>query len=193
MQKSGKNEQGFTLIETIAVILLAGIISAVLGMAIVQGVKSYVFGRTNVTISQKAQLAIARMERELRTMTAIDPDNSNADCIRYKRENASQYYRAIGVHADSLRMNVTDGSDASCPSGGNPGNILTDRVADFSFSYKDNSGSPPGASPPDSFENLRSVHISLKADRQGDSRAEDFNLVVCPRNNGLLNAPGKNE
>ena len=189
MQQVGKNEQGFTLIETIAVILLVGIISAVLGMAIVQGVKSYVFGRTNVAISQKARLALARMDRELRAITEIDDITSNGTCIRYKRETAALEFRTIGIEADSLRMNVIDGSDAPCPSAGNPGSPLLDNVSSFTLQYEDDAGNL-GPNPPPLLENLRAVHIELTVSRIDSNRTESFSAVISPRNTGLPNAPG---
>ena len=190
MQQPVKNEQGFTLIETIAVLLLMGIITAVLGMAIVQGVKGYVFGRQNVAVSQKAQLALARMERELRAITEIDT-SSDATCIRYQRETDSLYFRSIGLHANSLRMNTAVDADAACPGGGTPGDLLLDRVSSFSLDYEDEQGNiTADGQPPDELENLRAIHISLTVNRLDSSRTEDFSLIVSPRNNGLLNAPG---
>ncbi|MCF8026526.1 MAG: prepilin-type N-terminal cleavage/methylation domain-containing protein [Desulfobacteraceae bacterium] len=188
MQKAGKNEQGFTLIEIIAVIVLVGVISAVLGMAIVQGVKSYVFGRTNVAISQKAQLALARMDRELRALTDIDT-NSDGTCIRYKRETAAPEFRTIGIQADSVRINVIDGSDAPCPSAGDPGSLLLDNVSSFTLQYEDDAGNLL-ANPPTLLENLRAIHIELTVSRIDSGRTESFSVVVSPRNTGLPNAPG---
>lgn len=188
MQKPEKNEQGFTLIETIAVILLVGIISAVLGMAIVQGVKSYIFGRTNVAVSQKAQLALARMDRELRALTDIDTD-SDGTCIRYKRETVAQQFRAIGVHAGSIKLNTIDDSDAPCPSDGSPGSLLLDNVSGFTLQYEDDQENMR-SNPPDLLENLHAIHIDLSVSRADSGRTENFSLVVTPRNNGLLNAPG---
>ncbi|MCF8026619.1 MAG: prepilin-type N-terminal cleavage/methylation domain-containing protein [Desulfobacteraceae bacterium] len=189
MQQTDKKEQGFTLIETIAVILLVGIISAVLGMAIVQGVKSYVFGRTNVAISQKARLALARMDRELRAITEIDDTTSNDTCIRYKRETAALEFRTIGIEADSLRMNVIDGSDAPCPSTGDPGSLLLDNVSNFTLQYEDDAGSLL-ANPPPLLENLRAIHIEITVSRIDSGRTESFSVVISPRNTGLPNAPG---
>lgn len=191
MQQTAANERGFTLIETIAVLLLMGIITAVLGMAIVQGVKGYVFGRQNVAVSQKAQLALARMERELRAITDIDASNSDDNCIRFKRETASLYFRSIGLHANSLRMNTAADADAACPGGGAPGHLLLDRVSGFSIDYEDEQGNfTTDGQPPDELKSLRAIHINLTVNRLDSNRSENFSLIVNPRNNGLLNAPG---
>ncbi|MFP4571580.1 MAG: type II secretion system protein J [Desulfobacterales bacterium] len=182
MKQQGKNNQGFTLIETIAVIMLVGIISAVLGLAIVQGAKSYVFARSNVSISQKAQLAVARIERELQAITAIDSLRSGNDCIRYKRETANQNYRTIGWNENENRLEMDAAEDADCPV---DGNILIGNVADFLISYE-----PDGV---DDLENLHTIDITLTVTRADSDRTETFDLVVNPRNNGRLNAPGSTE
>lgn len=189
METPNKREAGFTLIETIAVILLVGIISAVIGLAIVQGVKGYVFARQNVAVSQKAQLALARMERELKAITQIDTTSSAGNCIRYKRQTASTYFRAIGLHAGGIQMNAAAAADAPCPSPADPGNLLLDNIASFSIRYEDE-GQNLAPTPPTLLENLRAVHISLTVSRADSGRAENFSIVVAPRNNGLLNAPG---
>lgn len=190
VQQAQKNQQGFTLIETIAVLVLVGIVSVVLGLAIVQAAKTYVFARTNVSISQKAQLALARIDRELRSLTAIDPLNSGPACIRYKRETASRYFRTIGLHEGSLRMNAPAGIDADCPSAGNPGDILVDDVNAFSIGYEDGDGNM-FAGPPGELADLRAVHIGITIGRADRTREENFSIVVNPRNNGLLNGPGE--
>ena len=202
MEPAEKNEQGFTLIETIAVILLVGIISAVLGMAIVQGVKSYVFARTNVSFSQKAQLAMARMERELRAITEIDVENSSGSCIRYKRQTASPYFRTIGLNGTEIQINAPEGADADCPDT-SPGHVLIDHVDTFSLQYEDDQGnltsSPPEdpappADPadPKDLKHLCAIEIVLTLNRPDSGNTENFSLVINPRNNSRLNAPGSN-
>lgn len=182
MKQPTKNNQGFTLIETIAVIMLVGIISAVLGLAIVQGVKSYVFARSNVSISQKAQLAVARIERELQAITEIDMEKSGNECIWYKLETPNQNFRAIGWNENENVLEMDAGEDADCPV---DGNILIGNVDDFLISYE-----PDGV---DNLEDLRAIQITLTVTRADSDRTETFDLVVNPRNNGRLNAPGSTE
>ena len=60
-----KGQKGFSLIEVIAVLVLVGIMAAVAGMGIVKGVQGYLFAKSNAALSEKANMAIARINREL--------------------------------------------------------------------------------------------------------------------------------
>ena len=82
-----KKEAGFTLIEIIAVLIIGGIMMTVAGMAIVTGMKGYLFARDNASITQKAQLAMTRLSRELMEVTAITDYTSSQ--VSYKRPDDS--------------------------------------------------------------------------------------------------------
>ncbi len=69
--KISNGESGFTLIEMIVVLVILGIVAVFLTNAIVYGVQSYVFARNANHLSQKAQLAMARINRELTDMSAV--------------------------------------------------------------------------------------------------------------------------
>ncbi len=58
-------QKGFSLIEVIAVLVLVGIMAAIAGMGIVKGVQGYLFAKSNAALSEKANMAIARINREL--------------------------------------------------------------------------------------------------------------------------------
>jgi len=61
-----KNRQeGFTLIEMIVVMILVGILAAGAGLGIITMVQGYLFSKDNAEISEKAQLALSRINREL--------------------------------------------------------------------------------------------------------------------------------
>ena len=63
-KKQHQRQQGFTLIEMIAVLILVGMMSAVAGLGIVKYVQGYLFAKDNAAISANAQLAIARISRD---------------------------------------------------------------------------------------------------------------------------------
>jgi prepilin-type N-terminal cleavage/methylation domain-containing protein len=65
------DEKGFTLIEAIVSLLLIGIMAAIAGMGLVKIVEGYVFAKQNAETAQKAQIAIARIVKELGAASAI--------------------------------------------------------------------------------------------------------------------------
>lgn len=64
MRKKNRQE-GFTLIEVIAVLIIVSILAAFAGLGIVSAVQGYMFSKDTAAISEKAQLALARINREL--------------------------------------------------------------------------------------------------------------------------------
>lgn len=71
MIKRPDNQKGFTLIELIITLVIVGVLSAVAGMGLVQVVNGYLLTKESATLSQKAQLAMARMVRELTSISTI--------------------------------------------------------------------------------------------------------------------------
>jgi len=72
---------GFTLIEMIVVLLLLGIVGVILSNVIVSSVQNYIFARNSDQISQKTQMAMARIVGEL--TNATDVIYASADRIAY--------------------------------------------------------------------------------------------------------------
>ena len=80
-------EAGFTLIEIIVTIIIAAILASIAGLGIVQGVKGYVFAWENSAMTQKAELAMARMSLELRDISNVT--NAESETITYTRDSSN--------------------------------------------------------------------------------------------------------
>ena len=91
-----KKQAGFTLIEIIATLVIAGILTAVAGMGIVQVVRGYTTTRENARIAEQAQLAIARITKEIIELMDI-PTASTATSL-YHQEYQRQQVTGIGHH-----------------------------------------------------------------------------------------------
>lgn len=182
------NESGFTLLEIIASLVLLSIMATMAGLWIVLGARGYVFTRENSIIVQKAGMVMARIERELLELSALDIAASDDGCIRFKAGTVSSYYRAIGLNGTELELKVSDSADCDCNTSGF---LLGDSISDFTISYEDSAGtSPVPSTPPADLEDLVAIHVDFTINRSDGTDAEKFETIVNPRNNGNPNGPG---
>ena len=185
-----KNENGFTLIEIIISLVIVGLMVSIVGILMVTGVQEYVFSKENVAVSQKTSIALKRLERELRGLTAIDAVNSDDTCIRYKLEMISPYYRAIGISGSAIELKTLPDADCDCAVNGD---TLINQVSNFTLAYENSSVSPSTVSstPPAALSDLSEIQVIFTLDllHSGDMQ-KTFELRINPRNNGNLNGPG---
>jgi len=165
-----KKEAGFTLIEVIASLIIIGIITAFAGMAIVTGVKGYVFARDNASISQKAQLAMFRMSRELMELTNV----TTADASRVTYERLNGVYT---IYVEDNKIKIASGGS---PSGGDE---LVDYVSSFALTYNPDAGGNSTWSVGNDIQLLYAVKITLALTRSDSSSDVAFSTVISPRNN----------
>jgi prepilin-type N-terminal cleavage/methylation domain-containing protein len=174
---------GFTLLEAIIVLVLVGIISAVAGMGIVRGVEGYMFARDNSAMTQKAQLALSRMSRELMEIQTVTAAGGTSIAFSAPMGSVSDN-RTIGL--DGTAVKIAEGATAL-----SAGDILVDNVAGggFTLTYTKSDGSAwvPGTDP---IKLLARINILLRLIRQdvGGGYLE-FTTTVNPRNTGNFNAP----
>lgn len=113
------NRKGFTLIEIIAVLVLMGIVFALAGGGIVAGVRGYLLARENALLTQKAQLALSRITREL---------HECHDCADPNPIGSSYNFRNIlGFRSINFANNQITLS----------GNPLVDQVVFFDMEYEE--------------------------------------------------------
>jgi prepilin-type N-terminal cleavage/methylation domain-containing protein len=84
------NKKGFTLIEVIVSLVLIGIMAAIAGMGLVKISEGYVFAKQNAETAQKAQIAIARIVKELGAATVINASPApTGTLVNYTRAESS--------------------------------------------------------------------------------------------------------
>jgi len=72
------NRRGFTLIEIITSLVVFAIIGVIAGMGMVSIAKGYVFTKKNAAGAQKAQIALARIVKELNSTCCITSGNQTS-------------------------------------------------------------------------------------------------------------------
>lgn len=166
---------GFTFIEILLSLMLLSILTAIFGMGLVAAMESYAFSRANADASQKGQLAMQRISRELSELVEIRTISFNPAYIIYSRvqdNDASPPSKVfMGIYHDGpdadlyLFSDIGELSELSI-SGDHSGKILLDHVHDFSLSFF--SGDEDWIFGTDPLNQLSTIQISLGLNR-GDA------------------------
>lgn len=177
-----KKESGFTLIEVIVTLILVGIMAAVAGLGIVTAVKGYVFAKDNTVIAGKAQVAMARMTRELTELRKITNVTANSvvfDTVK-SIDQANSVAVAIGQNATEIR--IATGSAGTTPViSDTAGAVLVDQVRNLSFAYKKDTDDWHIG---DDIRSLSHIVVSMTLSGAGGGSDFAFSTVINPRNNG---------
>ncbi len=174
--RNRENMRGFTLIEVIVSLILVGLLAAVGGMAIVQAVQGYMFVKDNATITQKAQLAMSRITREIVEMTGI---TANATTTVLPVSNVDRNV-TLGLNSRAIKI-APEGTQLS------DGDTLVDNVNTFALTYysKDSSGNDVIAnswSTASEIRELAAIDVNLQLERPSGGYLNFINRV-SPRNN----------
>lgn len=170
-----KNESGFTLIEIIVVLVLVGIVAVMVAMGFVTGIQGYIFARDMAPISQKANLAMSRLSRELMEISTVT--SANGTSVSFS--NGYGYSRAIALFGGSqIKINDT----ATIPDA-NTGYILIDNVSSFTLTYYNGTNVWSCCDA----KSLSSIKIDLVVNQTYGTTA--FSTTINPRNTGNYNAP----
>lgn len=132
-----KNKKGFTLIETIISLTLIGILVVIAGFGLTQIVNGYVTAKQNSDTVQKTQLAIAKISRELDTITNISAATGNS--ITYTRPGPIT--NTLALSGNTVQIN---------------GINMIDNVTTFALTYFDASGNVAATT-----ANIRRIDITL--------------------------------
>ena len=123
IRKKILSQKGFTLIETIAVLILVGIIVVFAGMGITSVIQGYLLTKMNAETTQKGQVTLTRLVKEFTVISSVDSGASSATSITF-----TSYKQGVaGTHVvswvgDNLLLD---------------GDILTDHVSGFDLGYYD--------------------------------------------------------
>jgi len=169
-----RNKAGFTLIEIMVSLVLVGLIATISGTAVITATRSYLFAKENDAITQKAQLALGRLNREFIELSEIK--DANGTCVVYESPNGRRAVAKVGsaVHFFS------DYAPTTCPSTG--GDILVNEVQTFSIMYNPSSGVSLWSMGQD-IRNLFAVSVQIVLARPDTGGSVPFYTTVSPRNN----------
>ncbi|MDZ7762151.1 MAG: type II secretion system protein [Desulfovermiculus sp.] len=98
-------EKGFTLIEMVATLVLVGIMAVGIAYLLVPGIQGYLFAQENAQLTQKVELAMTRLTRELRECYDCNGTEGEIDLsFTFTFEN-TQGNRDITLSNGDLKIN----------------------------------------------------------------------------------------
>ena len=164
--------QGFTLIEIVAALVLLGILTSVAGFGLVRVVDGYVFSRENTEMTQKAQLALARMTREIVELLDIEVAEKDKIVIQTHSDSDKRTKRTIGFDNNAVRVATDEETLNDAP-------VLVADVEKLEFTFFANDGSLWTVGK--SLEDLSMVDMALELRRSNGSTMV-FWARAAPRN-----------
>jgi prepilin-type N-terminal cleavage/methylation domain-containing protein len=107
-----RSKSGFTLIEVIVALILAGILAAVAGIGLVYVVQGFVFTRANAATLQKGQMAMSRITLELKNISLVSSPSTVSSLTYYSFKNDVKSKRSIQLNGDEVGIteSYTDGA-----------------------------------------------------------------------------------
>lgn len=177
MKSNGINNKGFSLVELIASLTLAGILAVALMTIVVTALNGFSLSRDAAGITQKANLALSRIRIELLNATRITTAEANR--IIYVTDDGTYEILKTG---NIITLEKTNAA-SPIPARTLVDNILADYGTDSFIAYEKRDAS--AWTPSDDMAELYAITLILKFTNYPGI----IQTMVNPRNNRIRNAP----
>jgi len=187
------NQSGFTIIEIIVVLVIMGVLAVGLSIGLIKSVEQYIFASEATQLSQKAQLAMARIKKELTDATAVSSISGNR--IVYTRpysppscQQATGCQYSIQQLNDQIFLGGTGVADRQ--------RVLINNVAAYAggnvfLTFKDFNDADWIVETGNTLNNLAKIEVLIIL-TYGANQTLTFNTTINPRQSTRLNAPKLN-
>lgn len=182
-----RRDSGFTLVEVIVTLVIAGVLASIAGMGIVTNARVYILARDNTAVAQKARFGLQRLTKELRERYMVDDASFSAGSTSITfnyQDGATQSPRSIALVSDTIKLTDSLVSPISTD------DTLIDGVNSFTLEYFKSDrttawidGTDPLDDPDDG---LWFITIELVLDWH-DGETQTFSTTVTPRQRRVSN------
>jgi prepilin-type N-terminal cleavage/methylation domain-containing protein len=187
-QRRMKNEKGFSLIEIIVVLIILAIMAAGLGNVVVFAVQNFIFAREANQLSQKAQLALARMKSELVDLTSVNSANTDNSSIQYTLSTGETYRIQFSGNQITLeKINPPPAIASQTLING----VVTNNDGNNFLTYYQTNGTTEWL-PGNPINQLAQIRVVIVLSFQPDNQNLTFQTTINPRKNTIPNAPSLN-
>ncbi|MHC4458234.1 MAG: PulJ/GspJ family protein, partial [Planctomycetota bacterium] len=168
-------ESGFTLVEVVVSLVIAGILAAIAGMGIVTATKGYIQTKENTHTVQKAHMAMTRIKRELMELTNIAAKDDGQPWIIFDNPTGRLAIAKVG---DTIEMFFNMAPTATTLPGN--GDLLVDNVQGYSISYFKGANTWQVADDINLLSALQTTLVLTRNDGSGQNIT--FSTMINPRN-----------
>ena len=131
-----EDRSGFTLVEVIVSVLLLGLVAFGAIFFLFSGVSGYIFSKQTTALSQKANLALARITKEFNSeMKEVELITSSSVKYVYQYNPEQKRYMALVGTEARKEIKIITGADPAVPGSSDPG-VLIEQVSDFTLTFK---------------------------------------------------------
>ena len=130
-----KFNQGFTLIEVVVSIVVIAIIGVVAGRGFLEIIAGYKMTKETAAVTQRAQITMARIKKELATLTSISCGSDKMITYKIKRSTAESEDTSTIYKTTDNKIQLKTGSTCTTCSTCSDGDTLVENVSEFSLSY----------------------------------------------------------
>ena len=170
------NQQGFSLIELIATLVIVGILGVGVSAYFAKTTQGFIMARLNNQSYQKMEIALERLLKETKFMDGLI--EAGADTLRFTRGGEQFGLARVG---NTIRM-VRGGNALPTVT---TGAILMDDVSGFTLEFQEADGSNWTVHTDHSLNGLSRIRISITIDISDTTRS--FEVSVNPLFNNTVN------
>lgn len=124
----GLGEEGFSLIEIIAALVLLGVMVGGMGLGLSGMIRLFATSRDAVAVASKGQLAMLRLSREFRVISSVDSVVSSATTIKFTAKHGDVTNVTYTISKSGATITMNDGTNTD---------VLVDQVASMDLAYYD--------------------------------------------------------